>query len=107
MRVKKIDGELSRDEARDRRDDGESFLLFQHFGGIVLCIAQYIGLRVSAARYGSLQPRYWQGFPIVGVGATMYLSHEMAAVSIVSSRRSCAVFSEVIRSAIPFIAWTD
>jgi hypothetical protein len=34
--VKKIDGELSGDEARDGRDNGEGFLLFQHRGLIDL-----------------------------------------------------------------------
>ena len=32
MRMKNVDGQLSRDEARDRRDDSEGFLLAQHGG---------------------------------------------------------------------------
>lgn len=51
--VKKIDGELSRDEARDGRDDGEGFLLFQHRGLIDLGVS-YRVCYVSAARYATI-----------------------------------------------------
>lgn len=51
--VKKIDGELSRDEARDGRDDGEGFLLFQHRG--LIDLGSRIGfVDVSAARYATI-----------------------------------------------------